>query len=150
MRAVARKSLAGARTVAGPIRNASAQPPKRASAQKATARKLAAPAMRREDRAGHLDPRYAAELRSRSDHEPAGPAGFISRPRAKDDLVEGLAEEFVSSANSGEYGAEDTENQDVPEEVGGPFVETTDRQEFARGTDASNPKGATREPFPRT
>ena len=36
------------------------------------------------------------------------------------------------------------------EEIGGPFVPTTAGQEFARGRDRSNPRGATREPFPRT
>ena len=38
--------------------------------------------------------------------------------------------------------------QVVPEERGGPFVETTGGTEFAEGTDASNPKGAKPEPFP--
>ncbi len=44
--------------------------------------------------------------------------------------------------------------QDVPlelgEEIGGPFVPATAAQEFAEGSDASNPPGATREPFPTT
>jgi len=99
-----------------------------------------------------MDPRYAAELRSRmrSERPPADPAGFIDGPRAKDDLVEELGEEFVATATSGEYEGEDAQNQYVSEERGGPFVETTANQEFARGTDASNPKGSTREPFPRT
>ncbi len=116
---------------------------------KATAPR-AKPLVRREDRAGHLDPRYAAELRSRIDREPTDPKGFISRARSKDDLVEGLGEDFVGTATSGEYEGQDAQNEYVTEERGGPFVETTGGQEFARGTDASNPKGATREPFPRT
>lgn len=110
----------------------------------------AKPLMRRQDRAGHLDPRYAAELRSRTDREPAEPKGFISRARSRDNLVEGLGEDFVGTATSGEYEGQDAQNEYVTEERGGPFVETTGGQEFARGTDASNPKGATREPFPRT
>ena len=57
---------------------------------------------------------------------------------------------MVATATTGEYEAEDVREQDVPEEVGGPFVETTGGEEFAHGTDASNPKGASREPFPRT
>jgi hypothetical protein len=135
---------------------ATARKPKKHSAKKPAVKRAAAkkPAatMRREDRAGHLDPRYAAGLhaRSRSDREPRGPDGFIDKPRASDTLVEELGEEYVKSANSGEYEAEDTQNQDVTEEVGGPFVQTSGDQEFARGTDASNPKGSTREPFPRT
>lgn len=144
---VAKKKLA---RKAAPVRRA-AKPRKAAKAaapKKARAKALA----RREDRAGHMDPRYAAELRSRmrSERPPADPAGFIPGPRAKDDLVEGLGEEFVTTATSGEYESEDVQNQYVSEERGGPFVETTANQEFARGTDASNPKGSTREPFPRT
>ena len=38
----------------------------------------------------------------------------------------------------------------MSEEIGGPFVETTAGQEFADEPDASNPPGATREPFPKT
>ena len=41
-------------------------------------------------------------------------------------------------------------DQVVEEEQGGPFVETNGAQEFAPGTDASNPKSAKREPFPTT
>jgi hypothetical protein len=61
-----------------------------------------------------------------------------------------LAEEVVGKATSGEDTGEDVANQDVDEEVGGPFVLTTAGTEFAEGTDASNPKGSRREPFPRT
>jgi hypothetical protein len=125
-------------------------PGRKASKPKAAPAARAKPLMRREDRAGHLDPRYAAELRSRVDREPTEPRGFISRARSKDDLVEELGEEFVGTATSGEYEGQDAQNLYVTEERGGPFVETTANQEFARGTDASNPKGSTREPFPRT
>jgi hypothetical protein len=54
------------------------------------------------------------------------------------------------TATSGEDEGEDVANQDVPEELGGPFVVTDADTEFAQGTDASNPRGAKREPFPRT
>jgi hypothetical protein len=46
--------------------------------------------------------------------------------------------------------AEDSRDQEVPEESGGPFVETSGRREFAYGTDASNPKDAEPAPFPTT
>ncbi len=69
--------------------------------------------------------------------------------RVKDDLAEELAEEFVESATSGEEGGEESLNADVPEDSGGPFVQTTGGTEFADGTDASNPEEATREPFPK-
>src|SRR5262249_8443211 len=67
---------------------------------------------------------------------------------AEDDLAEELGEEFVITATSGEQAAEDLRNQDVPEEVGGPFVETSARTEFAHGSDPSNPQDAERSAFP--
>jgi hypothetical protein len=36
------------------------------------------------------------------------------------------------------------------DEIGGPFVPSTGDEEFAEGSDPSNPRGATREPFPVT
>src|SRR5262245_36048128 len=59
-----------------------------------------------------------------------------------DDLAESLAEEFLESATSGEDRAEELQDEVVPEELGGPFVESTAEQEFASGTDASNPEDA--------
>lgn len=70
--------------------------------------------------------------------------------RSRDALAEGLGEQWVHSATTGEDDAEETFNAEVPEERGGPFVVTSGGQEFAEGTDESNPKGAGREPFPRT
>jgi hypothetical protein len=67
-----------------------------------------------------------------------------------DDLAESLAEEFLQSATSGEDAAEDMADQVVAEELGGPFVETSAQEEFARGTDESNPPDAEREPLPLT
>jgi hypothetical protein len=64
--------------------------------------------------------------------------------RSRDDLATELAEEFLASAISGDDVAQDEMNQEVPEEEGGPFVTSTGKQEFAKGTDASNPKGAER------
>jgi hypothetical protein len=69
--------------------------------------------------------------------------------RTSDDLAESLAEEFLESATSGEDMAEEMQNEIVPEELGGPFVESTAEQEFAAGTDASNPEDAEQEPLPR-
>lgn len=66
----------------------------------------------------------------------------------RDDLAENLAEQFLSSATSAEDVAPDELDQEVPEESGGPFVETSGSTEFARHTDASNIAGANREPFP--
>jgi hypothetical protein len=106
--------------------------------------------IQRRDHAGHIDPKYGAELREKGSPHDEQTSSFVNRPRSSDDLVEELGEEFVEEVTSAEYKAEDTLNQDVSEEVGGPFVETGGGTEFAPGTDASNPAGATREPFPRS
>jgi hypothetical protein len=108
--------------------------------------------VRRRDGAGHIDPRYAADLlaqRGESDRDEEN-RPFVERPRSKDSLAENFGEEFVQSVTSGENQEEDLLEREVPEERGGPFVETTAGTEFAEGTDASNPKGAKREPFPTT
>jgi hypothetical protein len=88
--------------------------------------------------------------------EEKGPAREREQPEelirgaAHDDLAEELGEGFVESATSGEQAAEDMRDQEVPEESGGPFVETSGNSEFGYGTDASNPKDAERAPFPTT
>jgi hypothetical protein len=66
----------------------------------------------------------------------------------KDDLAEELAEGFLTSATSAEESLPDVLEGEVPEEMGGPFVPTTGKQEFAKGVDASNPRGAKKEAFP--
>jgi hypothetical protein len=65
-----------------------------------------------------------------------------------DTLAEELGEAFVRGATSGEDDHEDVADEVVVEESGGPFVETSSEEEIATGHDASNPPGATREPFP--
>jgi hypothetical protein len=69
---------------------------------------------------------------------------------APDDLAEELAEDFIASATSGEEIADERPDEVEPEEQGGPFVPSSANEEFAAGTDASNPKGAEPAPFPRT
>lgn len=111
-----------------------------------------APVVRRRDASGNLDPKYAAELRAlgKATHpdESDNPDGFLQGMTSGDPLAEELGEHFVRTAVSGEDDAEDDE--ETPEERGGPFVETSARTELADGTDASNPEDATREPFPTT
>jgi len=106
--------------------------------------------LRRRDGAGHVDPQYAAELLAKSDRMVDDDRAFLGGTRASDDLAEELGEEFVQTATTGEYEAEESLNQSVPEDDGGPFVESNGATEFARGSDASNPKGTLREPFPKT
>ena len=55
---------------------------------------------------------------------------------------------MIASATSGENDEEDRLNEDIDEEAGGPFVVTSGNEEYADGTDESNPEDATREPFP--
>jgi hypothetical protein len=67
----------------------------------------------------------------------------------RDDLAEVLAEDYLRSATSGEDIDDEVMGQVVPEEFGGPFVESTADEEFAEGTDESNPVDAVPEPLPR-
>lgn len=69
--------------------------------------------------------------------------------RARDDLAEELAEEYLKSATSAEESFPDMLQSEQPEEDGGPFVVTSGKEEFAKGVDASNPRGAEKEAFPR-
>ena len=68
--------------------------------------------------------------------------------RIPDDLAENLAEDYVQAATQG-IEVEEDHDQIVPEEIGGPFVETTAAEEFAQGIDDANPEDAAREPLPR-
>lgn len=106
--------------------------------------------VRRRDGSGHLDPSYRAALLRESGQQ-AGDAerAFVNGQSSDDGLAEELGEEFVAAATLGQYEG-DAFNQVVPEESGGPFVETSAGTEFAGGTDESNIEEATREPFPTT
>jgi len=91
----------------------------------------------------------APKRRERSDDGNA----FIPDPgdgpaRAPDDLSEMLAEEYVEAA-TGEEPAEERLDGSVPEDIGGPFIETSAAEELADDTDETNPADATREPLPR-
>ena len=68
--------------------------------------------------------------------------------RVRDDLAEEMAEDFLASATSAEEKLPDSLDDEVPEERGGPFVYTSAKEEFAKGTDKSNPRSAEKEAFP--
>ena len=71
--------------------------------------------------------------------------------KSHDPLADELGAEFLESITSG--GADrGVELRDAfcEEEIGGPFVTSTAGQEYAEGTDASNPRRSRREPFPKT
>jgi hypothetical protein len=134
------------------VRSAPKKPAKKKSRARPSGTHVKARApVRREDRPGHLDPHYAAQLRAQSGPHEQDPLAFIETPRSpRDDLAEELGEEVIEKATTGGEDADETLDHVVPEERGGPFVETNAGQEFAEGTDASNPPGAKREPFPTT
>ena len=128
----------------------------RPAAKKASARAPSAAktnGIRRRDRAGHLEPHYAADLlaKGREGHDADdGQPAFLRGTHSGDGLAEELGEEAVETMNSGENESGETREQFVDEEIGGPFVESSAKREFADGNDASNPDDATREPFPKT
>ena len=102
------------------------------------------------DGAGHLNPAYAASLYERASlrAEKTLEHAFVSGTWSADAAAEGSGEEFVRTVTSGEDGGEGELDDVTLEERGGPFVETWAATEFAYDADASNPVGATREPFP--
>lgn len=102
------------------------------------------------ERAEDSDERSLSERVARSDTADAFlPDPMDGRAHTNDDLAEGLAEDFVRSATTGEDAEDETAEEVVPEEYGGPFVETTAAEEFAMGEDESNPEDALAEPLPR-
>jgi hypothetical protein len=95
--------------------------------------------------------RFVPHRHQRSDDGNA----FIPDPedgpaRTRDSLAENLAEEYLQGATGGDAVAEELNDEVVPEELGGPFVETSALEEFADGTDESNPPDAETEPLPLT
>jgi hypothetical protein len=104
---------------------------------------------RRNANGARLRPVPAVGLHPRSDDGNA----FMPDPedgpaRIQDDLAENLAEDYVLAATQGPE-VEEEMDQIVPEEFGGPFVETTAAEEFAHDIDEANPEDASREPLPR-
>ena len=57
--------------------------------------------------------------------------------RIRDDLAENLAEDYLQAATQG-MEVEEDHDQVVPEELGGPFVETSAAEEFALDIDEAN------------
>jgi hypothetical protein len=100
------------------------------------------------DGAGHLSPKVAADVLARVEGEaPAEERAFFRAAHTSEPLAEQLGESFVAQITNG---GEESVDEPGEAETGGPFVETTGNDEFARGTDRSNPRDATREPFPTT
>ncbi len=110
------------------------------------------PKVQRRDAAGHIDPQYAKELLAKSgkSQNTTDENAFLATSRAGEELAEELGESFVQSATSGEEATPERNDRVREAERGGPYVITADAQEFASGVDASNPRTASREPFPKT
>ena len=85
------------------------------------------------------------DLRRNRKTSPHGKHGMVL---GDDELGRERGEEFVRSVTSGGNAGDEMHEEEVIEEVGGPFVETTAETEFADGTDASNPEDAEREALP--
>ena len=94
-----------------------------------------------------LPPSYGLHQRS-DDGNAFMPDPEDGPARIRDDLAENLAEDYVQAATQG-MEVEEDHDQIVPEELGGPFVETSAAEEFALDTDEANPEDASREPLPR-
>lgn len=69
--------------------------------------------------------------------------------RVPDDFAELVAEDYVAAATSGEEQGETERNRIVPEELGGPFIQSTAEEELVDDVDGNNPEGSEAEPFPR-
>lgn len=65
-----------------------------------------------------------------------------------DDIAQTLAEEFMEAATSGQEQGEEAQDEIAPEEIGGPFLQTTMTEEIALDSDPMNPPDATAEPLP--
>ena len=99
---------------------------------------------------GSVTKRDASSQPSRPDPEREHEEAEALIPGAEDDdLAEELGEESVEAAMSGQSSAEDNLNAEVPEETGGPFVETTGETEFGYGTHPRNRRGAGPATVPR-
>ncbi len=146
-RGAAKKSTAKKASAKKPVaKTASAKKLVAKRPAKAASPKNGKPVVKRRDGTGHLDPAYEADLRARIEAEPKDD----DRAFGGDALGNELGEEFVETVTSGEDEGTEIRDQNVTEELGGPFTVTSAGTEFAGDVDESNPEEATREPFPRT
>lgn len=70
--------------------------------------------------------------------------------RVKDELAEEFAERFINSATSDEDRDDVRMQEPTIEEEGGPYVTTSEAEEFGGDPDANNPRETEPEPFPAT
>ncbi len=107
---------------------------------------------KRSEAPGRLDPQRARELLELSAKPANDPdeRAFLAGPKGlkHEELADELGESFVASATSGEPAEPERRDRITDQDRGGPFVTTTARQEFAEGTDRSNPEDAEPAAFP--
>lgn len=130
------------------VRKQVSRTPKATAKKKAAPRAASAPARVAKARAP-ARPKQA-EVGAREPHagRPEQRPAFIPDARhARDALAEELGEGFVLGVTSGED-SEEFYERELPEEEGGPFLETAGSTEFAQGTDESNPEDAEPAPWP--
>jgi hypothetical protein len=75
---------------------------------------------------------------------------LFDRDRGDDDLGELLGEEYVRSVTSGEEQGVELRDEKVPEEEGGPFVESSATKEFSYAPDDAEPEPLPTANRPRT
>jgi hypothetical protein len=81
---------------------------------------------------------------------PERPLFDPDRSGGDDDLAELLGEEYVRSVTSGEEQGVELRDQPVPEDEGGPFVESSAQREFAHGEDDAEPEALPTTRAPQT
>ena len=128
-------------------RSSAAAPANSAAPVKATAPPKSAASATNGTRTRPLAPPHRFHQRS-DDGNAFMPDPEDGPARIHDDLAENLAEDYLQAATQG-MEVEEDHDQIVPEELGGPFIETSAAEEFALDTDEANPEDASREPLPR-
>lgn len=105
------------------------------------------------DSSGHLSPAYEHQLHelAQSQRRLRDEArAFISGTHTNEEISRELGEAFIETATSGEETESERHERVIAAELGGPFIVSSARREFALGTDESNIAEATREPLPKT
>jgi hypothetical protein len=144
------RSAAKARAKSKPAARAKARPAARAAPKARPVRATAKLAKAELDRLRREESALERDVENEEQRSTMSESPEYIAEAMEDSLGEELGEASVASATSGDQADENIRDEDVSEEVGGPFVPTTAREEFARGTDASNPEDAEPAVFPTT
>lgn len=107
---------------------------------------------KRPEGASKLDPKRALPPIdvSPGDGSDPDPRGFLAGKNGlkHEELSEELGQSFVETVTSGEDAETEKHDRITDVDRGGPFVASTARKEFAKGTDRSNPADAEPAAFP--